>query len=503
VKGLKILIVGEGGREHALAIMISRSVQSPKLYAVGSYVNPGIKRIAEATGGKFYTCKTTDPIGITNIAEEISPDIIVIGPEEPQFAGVVDVLKEKGFSVFGASKRLADIERDRVFARTLMWKYEIPGRLFFKAFKNLEEASKFAEMAGDTVIKPARQAGGKGVKVVADQEAYLTKDRSIVKKVYVEKLFKDISRKYHDIDHKIVIEQRVEGVEYTLMVITDGTTVIPLPIVQDHPHAFEYDLGPETGGMGCIAGPGELLPFIEMDEYKRSIEIVRKTIYALQKESKEHYRGAIAGQMMLTAYWGPTVIEYYSRFGDPEISALVPILESDFVEVLEKTVDGRLACTKIEINKDSAVVVKALIPAGYPHDRSIARNHPISIDESEISKHGCIVLYAGTRLDPDGILRTTGSRAVEIICTGEKHSEASKKANIALEKAVQSLDGWPLYFRKDIGSEELLVQRMELASIVREVYGYRERRGLLGASIVWIPKKGIFIDPLQNPIIMR
>ena len=499
---MKVLIVGDGGREHALAVMISESTADPSIYVAAGHRNPGLLKLAEDSGGKLYVANVLDPESVLEVAEEVVPDLVVIGPEEPQFHGVVDVLKEKGFTVFGATSRLAKIEMSKAFARELMWKYKIPGRLPYRAFASIDEALKYMEMAGDVVIKPARQAGGKGVKVLADTQAYLMDDRARVKKDYVKKLFQDIASKYRDIDVKVLIEQRVEGVEYTVMVITDGSTVLPLPAVQDHPHAFELDLGPETGGMGSIAGPGVVPPFLTHEEYYRSVEVVRRSIEALQKEVGEEYRGAISGQMMLTAVWGPTIIEFYSRFGDPEISNLVPIIESDFLDILDRAATGRLAGAKLSIREDLATVVKAVAPMGYPGNKSIAKGHPVEVDEGVLRRSDCRLLYAAVELREDGRMYTTGSRAFEVVCAASTLEDASLRAEEVVS-TIKCVDGWPLIHRADIGSSELLKERVELAERIRAVYRYRAEKGVLGTSIVWVPGKGIFFDPLQNPVKVR
>ena len=491
---MKVLIVGSGGREHALAKLIRRSVLEPRIFVAMDYRNPGLEKEASETGGKWFVVKTTSPKDVAKVAEEVSPDLVVIGPEEPQFSGVTDHLREKGFTVFGASSKCAEIEKSKVFARTLMWKYGIEGRLYFKAFRDIEEARKFIEFAGDVVIKPARQAGGKGVKVVRDTQAYLSRDRLEVKKGYVEKLFNEMN-KYSDIDYKIIVEQRVEGVEYTSMVITDGETVLPLPLVQDHPHAFEFDTGPETGGMGSIQGPGWTLPFITLDEYRKTVEIVSKVLNALQNEVRDRYIGAFAGQMMLTGLWGPTVIEFYSRFGDPEISNMVPITLSDFLEILDKAAERRLASAKLVIDEETVTIVKAVAPAGYPDNKAAASNHPIRVDEAKIKELGCELLYASVELRSDGVLYTKGSRAFEVVCYGKSYEEAYKKSEEAVA-CIESLDGWPLFHRSDIGSKELLEDRMRVAKRVRTVYLSRARNGLLGKMVVWVPGEGLIENPL-------
>jgi len=494
---MKVLLIGSGGREHALAKMIRRSLWEPRIYVASEYVNPGLHRESDSSGGRPYTVNIADSAAVLRVAEEVSPDLVVIGPEEPQFAGVADALRERGFTVFGAGSRCAEIERSKVFARTLMWKYSIPGRLFFKAFRDLGEALEFAEFAGDVVVKPARQAGGKGVKVLRDTKAYLSRDVEKVRKSYVSTLYRHMES-YRDIDYKILVEQRVEGVEYTMQVITDGSTVLPLPAVQDHPHAYEWDVGPETGGMGSILGPGWVLPFLTPEEYRRSVEIVEEVLKALQGEVGETYRGAFAGQMMLTGIWGPTVIEFYSRFGDPEIANLVPVVESDFLEILDRAAEGRLAGAKLTINEEKVVIVKAVAPAGYPDNKKIASGHPLVVDERSIEERGCLVLYASVEM-AGSVLVTKGSRAVELVCSGDSYEDVYRRSEEAVTH-IYAADGWPLFHRNDIGSQILLEHRMSVANRVRRIYTSRAKRGLLGEALIWIPGQGVLSNPLLSPL---
>jgi phosphoribosylamine--glycine ligase len=491
---MRVLLIGSGGREHALAKLIRRSTLEPRLFVAMDYRNPGLEREAVEAGGRWFVVHTVSPAEVVKVAEEVSPDLVVVGPEEPQFHGVTDALRERGFIVFGAGSRCAEVEKSKVFARSLMWKYGIYGRLYFKAFTGVEEARRFIEFAGDVVIKPARQSGGKGVKVLKDTQAYLSRDRAEVKKTYVEKLFSEME-KYGDIDYKIIVEQRVEGVEYTSMTITDGDAVLPLPLVQDHPHAYEFDIGPETGGMGSIQGPGWVPPFITKEEFSKTVEVLTQVLKALQSEVRDVYVGAFAGQMMLTGIWGPTVIEFYSRFGDPEISNLVPIVTSDFLEVLDRAARRKLAGAKLSIDEERVTVVKAVAPAGYPDDRKLASGHPIHIDEEGVRELGCEALYASVELLGDGVMYSKGSRVFEIVCSGSSYGEAYERAERAVTY-VRSLDGWPLFYRSDIGSRELLEDRIRTAERVRTIYSSRGRRGLLGKVLVWVPGEGISDNPL-------
>ncbi|MBW9141791.1 MAG: phosphoribosylamine--glycine ligase, partial [Candidatus Aramenus sp.] len=256
-----------------------------------------------------------------------------------------DAFREEGIPVVGPSSKASTIEKSKVWMRNLMWKYNIPGRLRYRAFNNLADAAKFVEEYGGSIaIKPSEQVGGKGVKVVADIQAYLSQEKRRAASRSVDEIGKLVKDEV-----KIIIEEKVDGPEYTLHVLTDGRSFLPLPLAQDYKHAYQDGIGPETGGMGSISGPGYTLPFINEDEYKATFEIVKQTAEAIKKETGDEYVGFISGQMMLTELWGPTVIEFYSRLGDPEASAIVPRITSDFGEILELAATGKLNKAKLEV----------------------------------------------------------------------------------------------------------------------------------------------------------
>lgn len=485
---MKVLVVGDGSREQAISEALARSVKQPKIYALMRIANPGIVEVCRFTGGGFKRGKPTDPVQVADYAEELNVDFVFVGPEEPLFHGVADEVEHRGIGCIGAKRALAEIEMSKAYMRRLMWKYKLPGRLRFKAFRNIEDAIAYInEYAESLAIKPARQAGGKGVKVIADLQAYLSREKRDVKAKHAVRVVKEHMRGYTDIEDRILLEERVEGPEYTLQCFCDGKTVLPMPLVQDNKHAFEDDLGPETGGMGSIAGRGLTLPFITEGEYKRSVEIVKMLVEAVQRESGEYYKGVVAGQMMLTDKWGPTIIEMYSRFGQPEGENVLPLLETDMVEICEAILSQSLAKVKLRF-RERATVIKCLAPKGYPNRRDLARGHPIWVDMEAIRKAGGKLFWSSVDI-VGGSYVTGGSRACEIYAEADTIEEASEIAEKCIPY-VRLLDGWELFHRSDIGSRRLLEKRRRLADMVREIYQYREKKGILGKTIDWIPGRG-------------
>ncbi len=455
--GERVLLVGGGAREHAIGERLVKDGAS--LSVVASNVNPGLLSLTKDSGGEYLKGSPTSPQDVVEAAKKVKPDLVVIGPEEPQFRGVVDALRKEGFLVFGATSRAAEIEKSKAFARSLMKKYNIPGNLEFWFFESWEEAIKFLERAGNVAIKPARQAGGKGVKVISDMQAYLSEEKKKVKEAHARRILEEVMAKYTDIKEKLLIEERVEGVEYTVQAFTDGEEVFPLPAIQDNPHLFIYDVGPETGGMGTVQGPGKLLPFLTEEEYEFAVEVLRKTVEAIRKETGERYVGAISAQMMLTTK-GPVLIEFYSRLGDPEAVNAMNVVEGNVLETMFSAAQGNL---KAKLGyRDVASTVKCIAPMGYPERRDLAKGHEVIVPSCEGAK-----LYYGAVDVKDGKVITTGSRALEVYAEAENITKAAEAANSCASKV--EFVGWKSVWRPDIGSEWYLKKRSELAELVRSV----------------------------------
>ncbi|UXD21155.1 phosphoribosylamine--glycine ligase [Ignicoccus pacificus DSM 13166] len=458
---MKVLLVGGGSREHAIGERLVK--EGASLSFISSNLNPGLLKLSKDSGGEYFKGSPTDPEEVLEAARKLKPELVVIGPEEPQFRGVADKLREAGFLVFGASSKASEIEKSKVFARSLMKKYNIPGNLEFWFFESWREALEFLERAGNVAIKPARQAGGKGVKVIADMQAYLSEEKKQIKAIHAKRILEEVMAKYTDIKEKLLVEERVEGVEYTVQAFTDGERVIPLPAVQDNPHLFEYDIGPETGGMGTVQGPGKLLPFLTEEEYNFAVKILEQVVRAIAKETGEKYIGAISAQMMLTTK-GPVLIEFYSRLGDPEAVNVMNVVEGNVLEIMYSAAQGEL---KGELRaRDVASTVKCIAPMGYPERRDLAKGHEVVVEECEGAK-----IYYGAVDVKNGKMISTGSRAIEVYAEAEDVVKAAEKAN-ACARRVKFVN-WKSVWRPDIGSEWYINRRKEMAEFVRTIASMR------------------------------
>lgn len=483
---LKVLLVGSGAREHAIAESLVHSRGNIELYGFFSNVNPGIKRMCR----EYKLGDINEPKKVSEYASSMHIELAFIGPEEPNFHGVPDELDAKGVRVIGAKKDVAMLEMSKAKMRRLMWNYAIPGRLPFRTFYNWADATSYLkDYAESAVIKPARQAGGRGVRIMPDLREHMRDTKKDFAMHAAEDVEKYMSE-YDDIEDKILVEEKVAGAEFTVQAFVDGKTLQPLGMIQDNKHAYVDDLGPETGGMGTVSDRGLTLPFIPPTEYEKTVDIIRLSVEAVQRETGEKYHGIIAGQMMLTSY-GPTIIEFYSRLGDPEAINALNALDiergPDLLDICEAILDERLSVLSLKF-KDKASVVKCIAPEGYPDRREIARGHPVSVDEKAINKAGCKVYYASVDV-VDGNMLTGGARLAEIYSEADEIPDAAEK----IEKAVpyiRMLDGWRTFHRSDIGTRELLARRQKLANLQMQTYQYREKMGMVEYDLDWIPGKG-------------
>jgi len=433
---MKTLLVGGGAREHAIAKALKKG--DVTLFACMHNKNPGIAKLCE----DFRMVKETDVEKVVDYARRKNIELCVVGPEAPLEKGVGDELEKNGIKTVGPTKNAAEIETSKSFMRNLMKKHNIPGDVECKVFDNADDAKDFVEKMGDVVVKPVGLTGGKGVKIVGEQLKDSDDALNYAKEI--------IKNKIGGIP-KVVVEEKIVGEEFTLQGFCDGKKIVPMPAVQDNKRAFENDEGPNTGGMGSYSQEDGLLPFLKKNEYDVAVDIMQKIIWAMKKEGRE-YKGILYGQFMLSKA-GPRVIECNARFGDPEAMNVLPLLESDFVEVCNRIVDGKLSNASF---MKKATVCKYVVPKGYGV-KSMA-DRVLTVDEKKIEKEGAELFYASVN-ERDGKIYTTTSRALGVLGV----ADSIEKAEVIAENGLKHISG-EIYVRHDIGKKDYIekkVKRME------------------------------------------
>ena len=417
---MNILVIGSGGREHALYWKLSESPQTEQIYAIPG--NPGM--------GASAAIALDDHAAILRFVKEHEIGLVVVGPEVPLMNGLVDELEAAGIRAFGPRANAAEIEGSKSFAKDLMKKYGIPTARY-EVFTAAEPARAYIRQEGaPIVVKADGLAAGKGVIVAMTEQEALDA---------VDAIMEDHS--FGDAGARVVIEEFMEGEEASLLAFTDGTTIRPMISAQDHKRAYDGDRGPNTGGMGTYAPAPVMTP--EMTE--RAVEeILKPTIAAMAKEGRV-YRGCLYLGLMVTAD-GPKVVEFNARFGDPETQVVLPLLDSDLVAIMCACADGMLADVPIHW-KDGAAVCVVLASGGYPgHYEKGQEIHGLTDAEAM----GALVFHAGTAMK-DGKLVTNGGRVLGVVGRGADISSAVDAAYAAATK-ISFKDA---YYRKDIAHRAL------------------------------------------------
>ncbi len=418
----RVLIVGSGGREHALATFLARSRDVEAVYtAPGNAGTPGNVPIDAMGEGGFAE--------LTGFAKSENIDLTVVGPEAPLCAGLVDALRREGLPVFGPSRAAAALEADKAYARDFMARHRIPSP-DFAVFDELEAARSYVQALaeGPVVVKAAGLAAGKGSIVCADrQQAVLALERLMGEKVFGAA------------GDKVVIEEFMEGEEASILAICDGENALYLVSSQDHKRALEGDRGPNTGGMGAYA-PAPVVTADVQAAVERSI--VGPTLAALA-EAGTPYRGCLYVGLMIRD-GQPRVVEYNCRFGDPEIQAVAPLLESDLFALLLAGASGSLSGLQARCSKGAACCV-VMASGGYP-DRYEKGKEITGLDEAA-GIEGVYVFHAGTRRDEGRRVLTSGGRVLGVTGTGLDIREAIDRAYRGVDKI--HFEG--RQFRRDIG----------------------------------------------------
>ena len=417
---MNILVIGSGGREHALFWKLSESPRADKIYAIPG--NPGM--------GEMTNISVEDTAAILHFAQEKAIGLVVVGPEVPLTNGLVDVLEAAGIRAFGPRKNAAELEASKAFAKELMKAYGIP-TAHYEVFTDAASACAYVKKQNiPIVIKADGLAAGKGVIIAMSEREALDAIGSIMQ-----------DRSFGAAGSRVVIEEFMEGEEASLLAFTDGTIIRPMVSAQDHKRAFDGDMGPNTGGMGTYAPAPVMTP--EMTDRVLE-EILKPTIAAMKKEGRL-YRGCLYAGLMITSD-GPKVVEFNARFGDPETQVVLPLLDGDLVEIMCACTDGSLAEVPIRW-KDGAAVCVVIAAGGYP--AAYEKGHEIC--GIEAAEHmGALVFHAGTA-EKSGKLVTNGGRVLGVVGLGNDIPAAVRAAYTA----VDQISFKEAFYRKDIAHRAL------------------------------------------------
>ena len=421
---MKVLVVGGGGREHALVRKIKESKKVDEIFCTPG--NGGISYDA-----KCFDVAATDIDGVVNLAKEIKADLVVVAPDDPLVAGMVDALNEAGFKTFGPRANAAIIEGSKVFSKELMQKYNIP-TAEYKVFDNAEEAIEYIKERNEfpTVIKADGLALGKGVIIPENLDDAIAG----VKEIMEDKIFGASG-------NNIVVEEFLTGPEVSVLAFTDGKCVKPMVSSMDHKRALDGDKGLNTGGMGTVS-PN---PYYTQEVANECMDkIFMPTINAMNNEGRT-FKGCLYFGLMITPK-GPKVIEYNCRFGDPETQVVLPRLKTDIVDIFEAIDNETLSDLDVEWSDDACACV-IMASGGYP------KSYPKGIEITGLSNgqlDGVTVYHSGTKLQ-DNKLVTSGGRVLGVTALGDTLEDALKKSYDAVEKI--HFEG--AHYRRDIGKRAL------------------------------------------------
>ena len=420
---MNILILGSGGREHALLWKLAQSPEATKLYAVPG--NPGMAELAECVAGSIE-----DNAAVVKLAQEKKIDLVVVGPEVPLTNGVVDALCAAGIKAFGPTKAAAALEGSKSFSKDIMKKYGIPTAKY-EVFTDADAARAYIEKEGaPIVIKADGLAAGKGVIVAETKEQALDA---------VHEIMDDAA--FGKAGSRVVIEAFMEGEEASLLAFTDGKTIRPMVSSQDHKRAYDGDKGPNTGGMGTYAPA----PVMTKDMVEQATEKILKPMIAAMAKEGRPYQGCLYAGLMITEE-GPKVVEFNARFGDPETQVVLPLLKGDLVKIMQACVDGTLDTAAVDW-EDGAAVCVVMASGGYP--KSYKKGYAID-GLKKAESLGTFVFHAGTA-KKDGKVVTSGGRVLGVTARGGGIKEATEKAY----KGVEAIRFTDEFHRKDIAHRAL------------------------------------------------
>ncbi|MDP2921999.1 MAG: phosphoribosylamine--glycine ligase [Candidatus Omnitrophota bacterium] len=421
---MKILVIGSGGREHAIVWKLSQSKKVDKIYCAPG--NGGIKDMAE-----LVDIKVDDTPGLLDFAKKNKIGLTVVGPETPLVKGIVDLFNKNGLKAFGPSAELAMLEGSKVFSKLVMKKFGL-ATADFKAFNNPKDAKKYLnEKRVPIVIKADGLAAGKGVIIPKT----IREGEQAIDSIMTEKVFGDSG-------NQIIIEDHLEGEEASVLIFTDGKTIVFLESAQDHKRIFDNDKGPNTGGMGAYS-PAPIVTKEILDSVMK--DVFRPLIDGLRKQGKV-YKGVLYAGLMISEA-GPMVLEFNVRFGDPETQAILPRLKTDLLDIMLACVDGTLDEIDVKWDRSSCISV-VCASKGYPDEYE--KDKEISGLEEAKNMKDVIVFHAGTKRN-NGKILTSGGRVLGVTALGADIKLAKANAYRAIEKI--KFEG--MQYRKDIGNRAI------------------------------------------------
>ncbi len=442
----KVLLVGSGAREHAMADALVRDGQAA-LHAAVAVDNPGITRLA-----KSVVHTESDIQAIVEHCREHEIQFCLVGPEKPLEEGVTDALLKAGFPCAAPSQAAARIETNKAFMRSLLEKYDVPGRIAYSETDSLSNAVGFSKnLDWRVAVKPLGLTSGKGVKVWGDH--FQTPGE-------VEQYIREILSTGMSGHNRVLIEELLRGQEFTVHFFCDGNSAIPTPAIQDHKRAYDEDKGPNTGGMGSYSSSDGLLPFLDRQAYNEAAVIGQKIVDALRVEGCP-FKGILYGQFMLTKS-GPKIIEFNARFGDPEAMNTLLLLRSSYVDICRAIIQGSLTKEMLQFQPEASVV-RYVVPRGYGSQPEAGKE--VIINESGIRGTGSSLYYASCNLVGEKgsttKVRTTRSRTLAVAGAGSDIASAQRKT----QDALQFIKG-DVYYRNDIGTADALARKV---NVMREL----------------------------------
>ncbi len=419
----KVLIVGGGGRENALAWAIAKFEKIEKVF-----VAPGNAGTESNNSCKCLDIEESDSKGIKQACQSLNVDLVVIGGEKPLSLGLADQLREDGLAVFGPGKNGAQLEASKNWAKELMYEASIPTAKYWLA-NSKEEASELLKKIGTPlVVKADGLASGKGVSVCNSIED----TQASINEVF--------SGKFGKAGEKIILEECLQGPEVSIFAISDGENLIILPTAQDHKRLLDGDKGPNTGGMGAYA-PAKIVDAEKLQQIKKTILL--PTLEILKKKNI-NYRGVIYAGLMLTKQ-GPKVIEYNCRFGDPECQALMPLMGAELAQVIQAAALGALEkAPQLKISQSISACVVAST-SGYPENPK--KGDVISITQNKKKDLPIQLFHSGTKLNSEGNLVTSGGRVLSVVAQGDNYKDAFK----LVYETLKGINFNGIYYRNDIG----------------------------------------------------